>query len=192
MREFKRVFLLLVLALSVAGLEAKTLSLGVSGGVNSTRFSIKGDNAAITNNMGYQLAVALDIAVPMLSISPELRYSSCSFDLYDSVTIRSSAIDVPVILGWTIVGPLKLEVGPRFTIYDKAKAKSGGEKYDVGGVRSNTGYVMGFKLILANKFVVGARFNGQFANPLTDFNVDGGAEYKLRNYSYSLSVGFKM
>ncbi|MFI3306310.1 MAG: outer membrane beta-barrel protein [Rikenellaceae bacterium] len=200
MREFQKIFLMVALVLAAAGVEAKTLSIGVSGGVNSSSFSIKGNKSAITNNMGYQASVALDVQIPMFSISPELRFVSNSFDIQDasilgsddaSVKIRSTAIDVPVVLGWTIVGPLKLEVGPRFTIMDKAKAKSGGEKYDVGGVRSNTGYILGLKLTIAKKIVVGARFNGQFANPVTDLNF-GGAEYKIRNYSYGLSVGFKM
>ncbi len=200
MREFQKIFLLFALVLAAASAEAKTLSIGVSGGVNNTNFSIKGAKSAITNNMGFQTSAVLDIQIPMLSISPELRFVSNSFELHDasitgsddlSLKIRSTAIDVTVVLGWTIVGPLKLEVGPRFTLMDKAKVKSGGEKYDVGEIRSNTGYILGLKLTLAGKIVVGARFNGQFANPETDFNL-GGAEYKLRNHSYSISVGFKL
>ncbi|MFI3304034.1 MAG: outer membrane beta-barrel protein [Rikenellaceae bacterium] len=197
MKKFRSLLLLVAVALfSVVSAEAKILGLGVTGGINNTDFSIKGEKSAIENGFGYQFGATLSVSLPFLSLSPEVLYTSTKFDitkasiLGDTASVRSNAVEIPIMVGLSVLGPLKIEAGPKFTVYDSAKASfDGGGSLDIGEVRSSAGYVVGLKLSLMGKLTFSARYNGQFDKLATDFNLDG-SEYKIKCRAYTISAGY--
>ncbi len=176
--------------------------IGVSlsaGGINS-HYSIKGNDSAITNNSGYQVGVAVPISLTFLSITPEVRYSQSKFQITDAsilgrpCDVKSKSVDMPIIAGFSILGPLKVELGPSFSLYDSAKAQfytnNPYSEQDLGKIHTSVGFVAGAKLTVVKKIILSVRYNGQFGGRNNSFNQD--ESYKVKNYSLSFGVGFKI
>ncbi len=201
MGRIKTFLVATVLLLSAMSAEAKILSFGVSAGTSNANYSIKGYSGAIENKMGFQAGVSCAVSVPFLSVTPEVWYSYNKFNVVDSsifdgrtCSVKAQYIDMPILVGYSILGPLKLELGPRFSLYDSAKAKfySGDpEKMDLGGLNSKVGYTAGLKLTVLGKLVVSARYNGQFGGRDTDLGITG-SSFDVRKNSYTISIGCRL
>lgn len=175
--------------------EAKVLSFDLSAGSVNSQYRIDGYNAT-TYRYGYHVGAGLTFKIPILSISPEIRYSNSSFDVEtsqlfgDRCEVRDQRIDVPVVVGLNLLGPIRLEAGPVFSIYNKAEASYYGGVNDTesfGRIHPELGYMLGVNMTIARTVVVGARFNGQFeAQRMNYYN------YKVRCNSYYLTLGFRL
>lgn len=91
---------------------------GIKGGLN---YSANGDyfesasNAARNpdRNIGYHLGLFGKIGVSKIYVRPELVYTKTKSD-YNGDDFDMSKIDVPVLLGINIIGPLHVFAGPAF------------------------------------------------------------------------------
>ncbi len=186
-----------LLLLTTIPASAEMVSFGLSAGTSTTNFSIKGYDNAISNSTGFQAGASLTFQLPVISITPEAWYSQSKFTVLDPSImggygkVTSRAVDMPIVAGLSLLKIITIELGPSFSLYDKAKAEFlTGDDADLGHVRSAVGYVAGLKVILAKKIILGARFNGQFGGRENDFG--GYSTYKVHNYSYAFSLGFKL
>ncbi len=176
--------------------EAKLVGLGLSAGSHNSNYKIKGYDA-IENGSGFQVGASATIKMPILfSVTPELIYYNDSFKITNSsilggkCKVRNKTIDMPIVFGMSLFGPLRLEAGPTFTLYNNAKGDFYGDKsgsIDLGSIESNTGYVAGLKLTL-RKIVIGARYYGQFEAHKSSLGTSD--IYKVKSNSYSLTFGF--
>ncbi len=184
----------LVALFSTFNLQAKTFSLGITAGSSHPDYNLQGYRGAINNYTGFHVGVGATLKAAFISLSPELIYTNNRFDIDDSLVlgdgceVRDHRLDVPVVVGINFLGPLMLEAGPVFTVYNEAKASYYNRwNYtdNLGRITPEIGYVVGLKLSIADKVVLGARYYGysddyQFA--------DSG--YYIRTHSYALTAGF--
>ncbi|MFI3269014.1 MAG: outer membrane beta-barrel protein [Rikenellaceae bacterium] len=193
-RLFKAALLTVAATIATFSAQAEVVNLGLSGGVNYAHYSIKGLDGAISNDSGFNVGVSAGMKILFLSVTPELIYSQSNFELThkaimgQSASVKSKSLDLPVMFGYNLIKPIRLEAGPSFSLYSNAKATVGSNSVNIGRVDSTIGYVAGVSVRIF-KFSVGARFNGQFGGKDNDF--DSSHDYNVRKYSYSLRFGYR-
>lgn len=199
---YKVVALIAIMICTINSAEAKIFSFGFTTGSYHPNYKLKGYDGEVDANTGFQLGANFSIKVPFLELSPEIRYkqskttmlSNSNGDLVKDMEMITRTVDVPVVVGFTLVGPLSVEAGPNFMIYDKSigdvyNGTYAGENQDFGKIHPEVGYILGLKLTFINKITLGARFNGNFKSHESAI---GGTNYKVNNYSYSFAVGYKL
>ncbi|MFI3289104.1 MAG: outer membrane beta-barrel protein [Rikenellaceae bacterium] len=177
---------------STLSTQAEVVSLGLMGGSNITNYNIKG-YGTISSKSGYNVGAGVIFKVPVISISPEMIYSSSNFKINNSAIFESKAevydrrLDIPVVVGLNIFTPFTVEAGPVFTVYNEAKVSYSGSssKRSLGRIHPDMGYVLGVKLTLLQKVMIGARLYEHF-----DYHSFGDSGYNLRSHVYSFSIGY--
>lgn len=196
MRLLRLALLAVALFVSTNTLLAQPFSLGISGGSSHSDYNLRGYRGAITNRTGFHVGVGASLKIPIFTISSELIYTNNKFDISDpkvmgsQCEVRDQRLDVPVLVGLNILGPLIIEAGPLFTIYDRADvAYNGAIDYteNIGRILPEKGYVVGLKLALGEKVQLGARYYGS-----ADSYRFSNSGYDIRSNSYTLSIGFKL
>lgn len=115
----KKTLLTAVFAMvSIAAFSQKDSGFGIKGGLN---YSANGDyfesiGAAAREpdrNVGYHVGIYGKIGITRLYLRPELIYTKTKSD-YQGDKFDISKIDVPVLLGIDLIGPLHVFAGPAF------------------------------------------------------------------------------
>lgn len=115
----KKTILAAFLALSgFYGIAQSDSGFGIKGGLNYSAngdyFESVGDAARNPDrNIGYHLGVFGKIGASKVYLRPELVYTKTKSD-YDGADFDMSKLDVPVLLGINVVGPLHVFAGPAF------------------------------------------------------------------------------
>lgn len=115
----KKTLLLAVFALiSMTALAQKDSGFGIKAGLNYSGngdyFESIGDVADEPDrNVGYHVGLYGKLKLSRIYIRPELVYTKTKSDYGDS-SFDMSKIDIPVLLGVKIVGPLHVFAGPAF------------------------------------------------------------------------------
>lgn len=115
------ILILFVSSVSAFGQSAK---FGIKGGLN---FGATGDITSITNEnfdgdskVGYHIGAFAKFKFAGLFLQPELVYTRLTTDYGKSVNVDAdynfSKLDIPVLLGIDVVGPLSLKAGPAFQL----------------------------------------------------------------------------
>ncbi len=145
---------------------AKVVSFGLSAGSVNTQYRIDGYDA-YTYRYGYHIGAGLSFQVPFVSISPEVVYTSSYFDVENSYLfggrceVRDQRVDIPVVVGLNMLGPVGFEAGPVFSVYNEAEASyyGGSSGYEsFGRIHPEVGYMLGVNLTIAQRVVLGARY----------------------------------
>lgn len=123
----KKTFLLVVLAFCGLTVGAQTDSgFGIKGGLNYNQngdlIASVGDAAAnviegSSGKMGYHVGIFGKIELAKIYIRPEIVYTrtTSSYDIDGASTdFNISKIDVPVLVGINLIGPLHFFIGPDF------------------------------------------------------------------------------
>ena len=115
----KKTFLITITLLTSMFMVAQGDSgFGIKGGLN---YGANGDyfesaSDAISNpdsNVGYHLGIFGTIGISRLYLRPELVYTKTKSD-YDTNEFDISKLDIPVLLGFKVIGPLHIFAGPSF------------------------------------------------------------------------------
>lgn len=187
MKKFKSLLLIAAFSLIALGAEAKVLQFEVMGGYNNANYSIDGVDSS--NGSGWQVGVGLTSSLMLVNAAAEINYISNKFDM-ETTSVKTQTVEVPVLVGISIFGPLKVEVGPRFSLYNSADATTEmGEKIDLGALNTSTGYCAGLKLSIG-KIVAKARYNGNFGKKAA--SITGVETSSVKYNSYSLSLGIRL
>lgn len=115
----KKTLLLAVFALICTAVSAqKDSGFGFTGGLNyngnGDYFESAGDVAhAPDRNIGYHAGIYGKIKILRLYIRPELVYTQTKSD-YEEASFDMSKLDMPVLVGVKIIGPLHIFAGPAF------------------------------------------------------------------------------
>ncbi len=192
MKLLRVVFAATLILFSTLSTQAEVVSLGLMGGSNITNYNIKG-YGTISNRSGYNIGAGIIFKVPVLSISPEMIYSSSNFKINNSaifgskVEIYDRRVDIPVVVGLNIFAPFTIEAGPLFTVYNEAKISHSGSssKSSLGRIHPDVGYVLGLKLTMFQRVVLGARLYEYF-----DCHSFGDSGYSVQSHIDSFSVGY--
>lgn len=121
----KKLMILILFVSSVSAFGQST-KFGIKGGFN---FGSTGDITSIVDEtpsqtldgdskVGYHIGVFAKFKFAGLFLQPELVYTSLTTDYVKSANAdyKFSKLDIPVLLGFDVIGPLSLKVGPAFQL----------------------------------------------------------------------------
>ncbi|MFI3260061.1 MAG: hypothetical protein R3Y16_08220 [Rikenellaceae bacterium] len=186
----KKLFIVAILAICTMSAQAKIVNLGASVGMVNEKMEIV-EYVDFGRSTGYEVSAVADFGlIPLLGVSAQVRYASQNFSSGDGDKLKSVSLDVPVLASFSIFGPIKIEAGPRFSLYDKADITyADGTESEFGRMRPEVGYTVGAKVSLFGKLFVAARYNGHFGDYLADIMYTTSAYY-VNSSSYSITAGF--
>ena len=113
------IMLLLVTTTTVLGQSAK---LGIKGGLN---FGTSGDITTISNESfsaenraGFHVGLLGQFKFSGIFIQPEVVFTQLSSEFTNGIdsNFNVSQLDIPILVGFDIVGPLNIKAGPAFQV----------------------------------------------------------------------------
>lgn len=198
MNKGKTVLVLLLLA--VLSLPVRTaaqrrtfVEWGVLGGLNFSDFSSKDKSFDVSNKLGFQAGISIGVNLGLVAIQPEILFVRQTFGVEHAdigrVKVKSNSIDLPVLLSVRVLKPLRINVGPVFSVMNDCKYKWGSDLIDFGRARPTVSYTLGLGLVLGRNFLIDCRYNGQFTSKKTYYTEDA-VRIDLKSYSVGVSIGY--
>ncbi len=177
-----------------AGLNYNSIDdLNVSGGFIGLNEDIKSDG-----KIGFHVGIFTQFNFTKLYVKGELLYvqNSSSYDdmLAPSTKLKLSTLEMPILVGFKVVGPLKFYIGPSL-VYNLDSDFA--DLFDLNFERDiSIGYNVGTTLTF-NKIEVDLRYSSGFsdnvASYLDDIPSDGlGYTINTRPNQFLLSVSYKI
>lgn len=200
----KRTLFILLLAGSLLGAalpaaaRKPAVRWGVMGGLNASDYSFRDNRADIENKLGWQAGLMASLDFARFSIEPQVIYMQQSFRYANvgqerSATLRSRSIDLPVLVAFDVLGPVRLFAGPVVTLMNKCKGGggvfAGADGFSLSNLRSTCSYTVGVELRFLKHFRADLRYNGQFKAKNHVLMPDG-LEGRMRMHAVSLNVGY--
>ncbi len=200
----KKTFLLVVLAFcGLIAVAQKGSGFGIKGGLN---YNQNGDLIASVGNaaadvvegssgkIGYHVGLFGKIELAKIYIRPEAIYTSTSSS-YEvdgtSTDLKITKIDVPVLVGINLIGPLHVFAGPAFQYQVENDLEgfsiNGAEKDFTVGLHAGIGVNLG-------RLGLDVRYERGFSNNEADFigtnvtNVDGRVDSRPSQIIFGLSL----
>lgn len=182
--------LLVLLTISVSSFAQSNSGWGIKGGLNYNSNGKYFKDAELVlsdplNNWGYNLGLFGKLEVGPLFIRPELVYTQLNSEI-NSVQFRTERLDVPVLVGLNILGPVvSVFAGPalHYTIEDDLKS-FGYDKY-------NMGYQFGIGLNF-NRLGLDLRYERELNDQ--NINIDnvftGEGDFKYQQITLNMSIKF--
>lgn len=175
----------------------KPIRWGIMAGLNATNFSLKGTKFEVEDKPGWQVGMMASISLgKRWTLDPQFLYVRQTLDLKhvdrrEKGDLTCSSIDIPIGVGYKVLGPLRLFAGPVFTIMDESEVDFSPSRVDVAGLRTTLSYLMGAEVRLFDHLRVDVRYNGQFKKKKNVMISDGGGgSGQARTQFFSLNVGY--
>ncbi len=207
----KIIFLLMALMITV-GAEAQLFQFGLKAGVSSSKmqvdesFSIDGRDLSYNTGsakLGWHAGIYSRIKITKLYIQPEILFSSTGGEIEVSEQgvstpeigeVSLNKLDIPVMVGYYVAGPLRIFVGPSFSylISDKFEV-SGLEELEQEYNNATIGYQAGLGLDIS-RIIIDLKYEGNLSKLGDNVTIPGTTETfstDLRNPQFILSVGFR-
>ncbi len=185
--------LVMVAIFNAQSASALGIDYGVGAGANISSIRSLSDDINIGSGWGFQVGAHVGLDLGIVAITPELWYmkSSATYDAQKMGgqfgNLKIESLDVPIIASISILGPIKLKVGPSFSLWNRATLPDGDEYYNV---KHSYGYVAGIGLEFIN-IGIDLRYNGQFTSTTLPTSVTSANEdYKIRANSISVVVSY--
>jgi len=183
---------ILLLLAAFTTTKASIIQAGPRIGVSTSRIGFDRDLKKSYDpeiGVGYQLGAVTRIALPIIYIQPELlfSYSKAKYQSHNEQhTLSYQKIDMPMMLGLKLLGLLRVQVGPIFSLLMSAKDNDLDVTSDYN--KLSTGYQVGLGLDIY-KFLIDLKYEGslsKFGNKL------GGVPVEHRTNLLILSVGINV
>lgn len=168
---------------------------GLIAGMNAADFKLIDTKINFDNKLGWQAGLMASIGIGrIMSIDPQILYVSqnMTFTMANKSQgeIKCSSIDIPIALGFKIVGPLRLFAGPVFTVLNESSGTYGKEDLEFSGLRTTFSYVLGAEVRLFDHLRIDVRYNGQFKNKENVSLPDNAGVGEMRSQSASINIGY--
>lgn len=166
----KLVLFIVALMIGLGAQAGSPLKWGVKAGMNyhtvGEPTNLGRDVVDAKNRVGWHAGLQASWQVSrVFSIDPELVFSRNSYNLIPSVGTGGIAylntIDVPVILGVKIIGPLKLQGGININVMTDSGVKGEDKPFRFSASSQALGYLLGIGVDLGHINIT-ARYNGFF------------------------------
>ena len=188
MRKLCVVALLLAATTTAASAQKLGIDWGIIAGVNAADYSVKAMKNAesfdeVKNDLGWQVGLMTSINVSRISIEPQIIYVRNKTKFVEdgvSMSVKNNSLDVPILVSYRILGPLRVMAGPVFTVMDD---NSGWEDISLDQMRSTCSYAVGLEARLLDKLRFDVRYNGQFKKKNTPVG-------KVDVSSFAFNVGY--
>ena len=167
---------------------------GLVGGINVPDFTTNMDRTEIRNKCGWQAGIVTAVNLGAFAVEPQILYVRQGMRIRpegtEELNLKSSSIDVPVLLSLRLLHPVRIYAGPVFTVMNDCKRKTGGDLIDFGRVRPTLSYTVGAGVVILRHLLVDLRYNGQFRSKHDVLLPDGRQLDQLRSYNVALSFGY--
>ncbi|MCM1151465.1 MAG: porin family protein [Alistipes sp.] len=193
---FRKLFFTLLFCSTVAAAAAQPLKVewGLMGGINVPDYSTNMSATDVKNKLGWQAGIVTSLKFGIVSLDPQIFYVRQGLRIRpeggDELNLKSNSIDVPVLVSFRMLKPLRIFAGPVFTVLNSCKQKSGGDLLDFGRVRPTLSYSVGVGVTVLKHLAIDLRYNGQFKSKTDVVLPDGSTLDKLRTYNVALNVGY--
>jgi hypothetical protein len=129
-----------------------------TGGLNNTT-----EKTSSNEKSGYHAGIYLKIKLPKIYIRPEVVYTALKSE-FESATYDQSQIDIPLLVGYKIIGPLSVFTGPSFQYILENKFE--GVDTDDISIENDlaVNFQVGFALQLGNQIRLDARYEKGLSN----------------------------
>lgn len=175
-----------MLCLASTGLWAQSTEFGIKGGLNyGSTGDINNFSDAVEDfpkitegeaKAGYHFGIFGKIAVSSVFIQPELVYTKLTTD-YGAFDYNLNKIDLPVLLGVDILGPLNIKAGPSFQYITNNEIENGIFKISDVDKDLTVGYQLGAGLNLGS-LGIDVRYEGAFTEN-TAFNEEASNNFSI-------------
>ncbi len=192
--------LLIIAFLALAVLPARAqrprvkLEWGGMAGLNIVDFSTSDDATAVRNKLGWQAGIVTAVDFGAFAIEPQILYVRQGLRLRPKgepeLNLKSSSIDVPVLVSLRLLRPVRIYAGPVFTVMNDCKQKSARDLLDFGRVRPSLSFTVGAGVQIMRHLLVDLRYNGQFKGKEDVALPSGHMLDKLRQHNFALSFGY--
>lgn len=203
----KKLYIFSLLTVVIITSYGQSIKLGIKGGVN---FSSTGGIASFTNltdnlsfdsesRLGYHIGGLGKFEFLGLFVQPEIVYTKLNtrFEGNSNINYSLSKIDIPLLVGFDIIGPLNFKIGPSFQYIIENTIRDSITSKDLDSIKSSltTGYQLGLGINL-NRFGLDIRYERAFQeNNLivqnTVFKVDSRPSQWIASISYTLGKNNK-
>lgn len=175
--------------------EKSPVRWGLIAGMNAADFKLVDTKIGFDNKLGWQAGLMASIGIGrIMSIDPQILYISqnMTFTMPDKSKgeIKCSSIDIPIALGFKIVGPLRLFAGPVFTVLNESSGTYSKQELEFSGIRTTFSYVLGAEVRLFDHLRIDVRYNGQFKNKENVALPADAGKGEMRSQSASLNIGY--
>ena len=193
----KRNTILLIFLFFLAASGISQISLGVRGGIYSTRIKDlnEGEYDVEFNGipkMGYHVGIIAQVELGPLVVQPELLYCDIRNDIekgQDLTELEIKKIDLPVMLGYKLAA-LKIMAGPvaSFVIDDTGDLPAY-EGYDLVLAPATIGYQVGFGFDVS-RLSLDFKYEGGLSQWFDSININGNVtEFDARPNQFLFSIG---
>lgn len=187
--------LLVVCALSAAAQRPRTrIEWGVLGGINIPDYTTNMSGTDVKNKLGWQAGITTAVNLGAFAVEPQILYVRQGLRIrpegQKEINLKSNSIDVPVLLSFRLLRPVRIYAGPVFTVMNDCKQKSGRRPARFRPRASTMSYTVGAGVKLLGHLLVDLRYNGQFKSKKDVVLPDGGKLDKLRTYNVALNFGY--
>lgn len=193
----KIIFTLLLLAVASAAVAQRPrtrIEWGLVGGINIPDYTTNMSDTDVKNKLGWQAGIITAINFGAVALEPQILYVRQGLRIRPEggaeVNLKSNSIDVPVLVSFRLLKPVRIYAGPVFTVMNSCRQKSGGDLLDFGSVRPTMSYTAGVGVLLMGHLLLDLRYNGQFRSKHDVLLPDGQKLDKLRSYNVALSLGY--
>ncbi|MBL3657128.1 porin family protein [Fulvivirga sediminis] len=164
--------------MSVVGLHAQGIGLGIKGGANFANVDV--GSVDTDNKTGYHFGAFLDLGLnDNISIQPEVLYSAQGADDFDL-----DYLTIPVLLKLKFLKVLNVHAGPQFGIL--TNAEDDGEDVKDRLKSADVSLALGAGVDLPLGLVGGVRYN------LGVSDIDDGYNVDIKNRVMQIYVGWKL
>lgn len=200
MKQFRKWMLAILLLgfASTASAQLVGVKWGVIGGLNASNYKMKDTKVDLKTKMGWQVGLMSSVKVAFLSIDPQLIFVHQTMDVtLDGASsggrIKTNSIDMPIVVGCTVLGPLRIFAGPVFTLMNDCSGEfewtAQKDDFNLSNLRSTCSYTIGIEARLLTKLHLDLRYNGQFGAK-KDVAISEGLIGKMRSNSVALNIGY--
>jgi hypothetical protein len=175
------------------------LSFGLKGGINYDSFGelnptdLSFENLQSDAKTGFHIGVFGNLDLLAFYLRPELQFSQSVSQFNGNETIALNKLEVPVLLGYKILGPLSVFAGPSFQYILKEK----GTDIILGDLEENftVGLQLGTRLKLG-RFGLGIRYERGFTDNevvvLGNNNLDIAGRVDTRAKQWIISASYDL
>ena len=186
--------LLVVCALSAAAQRPRTrIEWGVLGGINIPDYTTNMSGTDVKNKLGWQAGITTAVNLGAFAVEPQILYVRQGLRIrpegQKEINLKSNSIDVPVLLSFRLLRPVRIYAGPVFTVMNDCKYAEGNNEMFFGSMRPTVSYMLGLGLNFGHT-LIDFRYNGQFDSKKCYYPTEEAVGFNMRSYSLALSVGF--
>ena len=166
---------------------------GVIGGINVPDYTTNMSKTDVKNKLGWQAGIVTAVNLGAFAIEPQILYVRQGLRIKPEgakeINLKSNSIDVPVLLSFRLLRPVRIYAGPVFTVMNDCKYAEGNNEMFFGSMRPTVSYMLGLGLNFGHT-LIDFRYNGQFDSKKCYYPTEEAVGFNMRSYSLALSVGF--